>query len=94
MITTKEFEKQIQRDFDSRLTIIRNTKGAPDCAGVYFCGYFIGITVPADYIYYRYNPNHKDANGVPFRGVLEISQMIKPKIIKFKRDFADGLYDS
>ena len=82
MLTT-EFEKKIQEEINSDLTI-RINPNAEDIAGVYYQNVYMGISVPPQEIKDTFSEKYCDNKGYPYRSIELAEGLIRGKITKFQ----------
>lgn len=84
----KDFEAQIQKDFDKDLTI-RTNPNHSDIAGVYWKDIYIGVSLPPEEIHKNIVGDYKDSIGVPYKNIDLALEFIKGKLAKFKKAEAE-----
>jgi len=85
---TIDFEKEIQKDIDTNLSI-RTNPNATDIAGVYYKDVYIGVSVPPVDIKKEHDSNYTDRIGVPYKNKDMAIAFIHGKLEKFKREMED-----
>jgi len=84
----KDFEAQIQKDFDKDLTIRQNPNHA-DIAGVYWKDIYLGVALPPEEIRKEIDRSYTDGIGQPYKNIDMALEFIKGKLEKFKREEAE-----
>lgn len=79
----KDFEKKIQTEIDSELTI-RTNPNADDIAGVYYKDTYIGVAVPPLEIKESVDSGYTDSIGYPYKSIDLAEDFIKGKLPKYK----------
>lgn len=79
----QEFEKKIQEEIDSELTV-RPNPNADDIAGVYWRDLYISVAVPSGEIREEYSKDYTDNLGHPYRNIQMAMDQIAGKLPKFQ----------
>ena len=84
----QEFEKQIQKEIDSDLEV-RINPNAPDMAGVYYQGVYLGVGLPANGIYEDHRPGYTNSMGYPHRNISKTLEHIEARLPTHKKMVQD-----
>ena len=83
MMTIEDFEKKIQNEIDTDLSI-RVNPNAEDIAGVYYKDIYVGVAVPPKEIYEELSMSRTDAVGQPYKTIDFAFDLIEGKLKKIK----------
>jgi len=83
-MTTREFEKKIQKELNPSLTVVTNPN-YPDIAGVHIEGVYPGVAVPPNDIYEEPMETHRDSRGFRHATVTEAMDKIRYKLSKMSQ---------
>ena len=79
-----DFEKEIQEDIDSELSI-RINPNHEDIAGVYYKDFYLGVAVPPQEIREEFDRSYVDSTGYPYKHKSLALEFIKGKLEKTKK---------